>query len=348
MVGIRSVDAGLLELGRALARHAAARSCTTLEIPAALPSILGGLRVGVTLAVVGAIVGEWAGAEQGLGVLINLARGSLFDIPLMFATLLTIALVGIVAVPRRRPRRAPPGRCPMTRPSDPSPQPIGGSPCHRRSRPPSPLVSPASSPRRRAGARRQAVGPESPAGASASAGATGAATADPTKLVGRARLHPERPVRAVLPRRPGGLLRGRRARGRRSRTRSTPTSSRSSARATIDVGIADGTSVIPAVSQGIPVKYVATLYGKFPSIVFAKASSGITDGRRPQGQEDRHPRPLRLVVDHAPGAARVGRADARRRDDRRVPGLRPGRRRRAGRRGRRDRASSTTSPSSSS
>jgi len=51
--------------------------------------------VGVTLAVVGAIVGEWAGGDQGLGVLINLARGSLFDIPLMFATLLTIALIGV-------------------------------------------------------------------------------------------------------------------------------------------------------------------------------------------------------------------------------------------------------------
>ena len=44
---------------------------------------------------------------------------------------------------------------------------------------------------------------------------------------------------------------------------------------TIDVGIGDGTSVIPAVSQGIPVRYLATIYGKFPSIVFAKASSGI-------------------------------------------------------------------------
>ena len=43
----------------------------------------------------------------------------------------------------------------------------------------------------------------------------------------------------------------------------------------VDVGLADGTSVIPAVSQGIPLKYVATIYGKFPSIVFAKASSGI-------------------------------------------------------------------------
>jgi NitT/TauT family transport system permease protein len=95
MAGIRSVDARLLELGRSL-RATRRQVLTTLEIPAALPSILGGMRVGVTLAVVGAIVGEWSGAEKGLGVLINLARGSLFDIPLMFATLLTIALVGIV------------------------------------------------------------------------------------------------------------------------------------------------------------------------------------------------------------------------------------------------------------
>ena len=94
LVGIRSVDRGLLELGRSL-RATRLQTLTTIEIPAALPSILGGLRVGVTLAVVGAIVGEWAGADRGLGVLVNLARGSLFDIPLLFATLVTIALLGI-------------------------------------------------------------------------------------------------------------------------------------------------------------------------------------------------------------------------------------------------------------
>ena len=94
MVGIRAVDANLLELARSL-RAGPRQVLTTLEIPAALPSIFGGLRVGVTLAVVGAIVGEWAGADQGLGVLVNLARGSLFDIPLLFATLLTIALIGV-------------------------------------------------------------------------------------------------------------------------------------------------------------------------------------------------------------------------------------------------------------
>ena len=95
MVGIRSVDARLLELGRSL-RATRSQTLTTLEIPGAMPAIFGGIRVGVTLAVVGAIVGEWAGADRGLGVLINLARGSLFDIPLMFATLVTIAALGIV------------------------------------------------------------------------------------------------------------------------------------------------------------------------------------------------------------------------------------------------------------
>ncbi|MFZ5853811.1 MAG: ABC transporter permease [Chloroflexota bacterium] len=94
MVGVRSVDARLVEMARSF-RATRWQLISKLEVPAALPAILGGMRVGVTLAVIGAIVGEWAGGERGLGVLINLARGSLFDIPLMFATLLTIALLGI-------------------------------------------------------------------------------------------------------------------------------------------------------------------------------------------------------------------------------------------------------------
>jgi NitT/TauT family transport system permease protein len=95
MVGIRSVDPKLIELGRSL-RASRWQRLTRIEVPSALPQILGSLRIGVTLAVVGAIVAEWAGGEQGLGVLINLARGSMFDIPLMFATLFTIAMLGVV------------------------------------------------------------------------------------------------------------------------------------------------------------------------------------------------------------------------------------------------------------
>jgi NitT/TauT family transport system permease protein len=95
LVGLGSIDRRLLELVRSL-RATRGQILRTLEIPAALPAVMGGLRVGVTLAVVGAIIGEWAGGDQGLGVLINLARGSLFDTPLLFATLLTIALIGVV------------------------------------------------------------------------------------------------------------------------------------------------------------------------------------------------------------------------------------------------------------
>jgi NitT/TauT family transport system permease protein len=94
MVGIRSVDGRLLELGRSL-RATRWQVFRHLELPAAMPQILGGLRGGATLSVIGAIVGEWAGAPRGLGVLINLARGSLFDTPLLFATLLTLAAIGV-------------------------------------------------------------------------------------------------------------------------------------------------------------------------------------------------------------------------------------------------------------
>lgn len=95
MVAVRGVDRRLLEMARSY-RVSRRQRIALVEIPAALPGIVGGLRIGITLAVVGAIVAEWTGGELGLGVLINLARGSLFDIPLLFATLVLIALVGIV------------------------------------------------------------------------------------------------------------------------------------------------------------------------------------------------------------------------------------------------------------
>lgn len=94
MVGLRSVDPRLLEMARSF-RATGSQVIRRVEIPAALPAILGGMRVGITLAVIGAIIGEWAGGDQGLGVLINISRGSLFDIPLMFATLATLALLGV-------------------------------------------------------------------------------------------------------------------------------------------------------------------------------------------------------------------------------------------------------------
>ena len=326
MVGIRSVDAGLLELGRAPARDAAQILHDARDPGGPAERSSAGCGSGVTLAVVGAIVGEWAGADRGLGVLINLARGSLFDIPLMFATLLTIALVGIALYLAVVARRAPARRRPLTSSTrHPSLEvPVSSrsrsvvlllvagllfAACNATGTSPSPA---ASAPSRRC-IRRVALDARD----DRAVGRTDQARR-------RARLHPERPVRAVLPRRPGGLLRGRRVSRSSSRTRSTPTSSRSSARAPSTSGSPTARASSRRSARASRSATSRRSTGMFPSIVFAKASSGITDGRRPQGQEDRDPRALRLVLGHAPGAARVGRPDAGRRDDRGVPGLRAG------------------------
>jgi NitT/TauT family transport system permease protein len=94
MVGIRSADPLLNEMFRSLGATSG-QVTRRLEIPSALPVIFGGLRVGVTLGVIGAVVAEWAGAGSGLGVLINIAHRGLFDTPLMFVALATLAVIGI-------------------------------------------------------------------------------------------------------------------------------------------------------------------------------------------------------------------------------------------------------------
>ena len=47
---------------------------TQVELPMALPAVLGGLRNGVTLAVTGAIVGEMVMGGAGLGTVLTIQR----------------------------------------------------------------------------------------------------------------------------------------------------------------------------------------------------------------------------------------------------------------------------------
>jgi NitT/TauT family transport system permease protein len=67
-----------------------------LKLPSGLPAILAGVRVAVVLALVGAVVGEFIGASQGLGALVIASQGTM-DTPLMFAVLLLIAALGMLA-----------------------------------------------------------------------------------------------------------------------------------------------------------------------------------------------------------------------------------------------------------
>jgi NitT/TauT family transport system permease protein len=94
IVGIRSVEPDLLALMQSL-RASRWQILTKLEIPAALPVLFGGLKIGVTLAVIGAVVAEFVGADRGLGFLINLSRGIL-DTPLLFVALGSLVVIAVL------------------------------------------------------------------------------------------------------------------------------------------------------------------------------------------------------------------------------------------------------------
>jgi NitT/TauT family transport system permease protein len=105
VVGLRSVPSNLRDLMRSM-RATRWQTLRHLDIPAALPVFLGGLRIGATLAVIGAVVGEFVGADRGLGFLINVARGQ-FDTALVFAAVLTLiamalGMYGLVLLIERR------------------------------------------------------------------------------------------------------------------------------------------------------------------------------------------------------------------------------------------------------
>jgi len=104
VVGVRAVPRDLRALMHTL-RATRWQTLRYLEIPAALPLFLGGLRVGATLSVIGAVVGELVGANSGLGFLINVGRGQ-YDTALVFVAtfvLMTLALglYGLVVLMER-------------------------------------------------------------------------------------------------------------------------------------------------------------------------------------------------------------------------------------------------------
>ncbi|GAB4474490.1 MAG: ABC transporter permease [Anaerolineae bacterium] len=105
IAGVRSVPADLRDLMRSL-NATRWQTFTRLEVPAALPVLMAGLKVGATLSVIGAVVGEFAGASAGLGVMINVADGQ-YDTARMFVGVLALvvmalALYGLAALLERR------------------------------------------------------------------------------------------------------------------------------------------------------------------------------------------------------------------------------------------------------
>ncbi|MFN2251715.1 MAG: ABC transporter permease [Anaerolineae bacterium] len=93
VVGLRNIDPANRELMRALSATPT-QTLLKLEIPAAMPYLLAGLRVAVTLSVIGAVVGEFVGSSRGLGTLVLISGGQ-HNEALKFAALLTLVALAL-------------------------------------------------------------------------------------------------------------------------------------------------------------------------------------------------------------------------------------------------------------
>jgi len=93
--GAREVDRNLIANARILG--ASPRKVTwQVVVPSAMTWIIASLHIAFGFALIGAIVGEFIGSQQGLGLLINEARGA-FNPNGVYAAMLIIAVIALVA-----------------------------------------------------------------------------------------------------------------------------------------------------------------------------------------------------------------------------------------------------------
>jgi NitT/TauT family transport system permease protein len=91
--GLRNTPAEYLDLATSV-RANAFQTFWKIRFPAALPFVISGSKVAITLAVIGAVIGEFIGSNDGLGNLLLVANSQI-NIPLAFACLFGLALIGI-------------------------------------------------------------------------------------------------------------------------------------------------------------------------------------------------------------------------------------------------------------
>ncbi|MEQ9144347.1 MAG: ABC transporter permease [Parvibaculaceae bacterium] len=95
-LGLRSVDHNLMDL---FTLYGATRwqRLVSLQLPSALPYILGGMKISGGLALIGAVVAEFvAGSGSGTGLAWRIIEaGNRLQVPTMFAALFLLSLLGI-------------------------------------------------------------------------------------------------------------------------------------------------------------------------------------------------------------------------------------------------------------
>ena len=88
--GLKSTSSTWLDLAKSW-RMSKFQTLLHFRIPAALPSLMTGLKVAATIAPIGAIVGEWAGAAGGLGF-VMLQANARTQTSIVFASLVLLGL----------------------------------------------------------------------------------------------------------------------------------------------------------------------------------------------------------------------------------------------------------------
>jgi NitT/TauT family transport system permease protein len=95
MTGVRSTDRSLVEMGRSFGASEATLF-RRIYLPAALPAVMLGLRLGVVQAVKGMVVGEMLISLVGLGERL-IYYGNTFLIPDLYAVIVSVLLVALVS-----------------------------------------------------------------------------------------------------------------------------------------------------------------------------------------------------------------------------------------------------------
>lgn len=92
--GLRRTEPGWLDLAKTMTAGTGS-VLWHIRVPAALPNLASGLRVGAAVAPIGAVVGEWVGSGAGLGYVMLHANGRM-QTDLMFAALAVLAGLALV------------------------------------------------------------------------------------------------------------------------------------------------------------------------------------------------------------------------------------------------------------
>jgi len=92
--GVRQVDRDLVVLSRSLG-HSRIATIFKVSIPSAIPTIIGGLRLGFAHTFIGVIVGEIINGSTGLGYLLNWTALSFFT-PELYSIIIITLSIGVL------------------------------------------------------------------------------------------------------------------------------------------------------------------------------------------------------------------------------------------------------------